>query len=91
MAIGTTLEKGLERLLGLCPDITLDTKAIKLLIDGDINRVIGEYKGTWKEPEIVDEHTCDDKCGHESPVEDEDETNASIAIDTDDKSFNDYF
>ena len=48
-----SLEGGLKRLLGLCPELTLDTRQIKLIIDGNKNQVISEYKGTWKEPEVV--------------------------------------
>ncbi len=48
-----TLEGGLKRMLGLCPELTLDTRQIKLIIDGNKNQVISENKGTWKEPEVV--------------------------------------
>ena len=48
----TTLEKGLKRLLGLCPNLTLDTESIQLIIDGKQNEVISKHKGTWKEPKI---------------------------------------
>jgi len=84
--VEATLSKGLKRIIGLCPDIVLTADDILLIIDGKLNEVLAKAKGTYVEPE---EHECD-KC--EKPIEEEDETGASIAIDTqDDKSFNEYF
>lgn len=44
-----TLESGLKRLLGLCPDLTLDARQIQLIIDGKQNQVIAEHRGTYVE------------------------------------------
>ena len=42
----TILEDGLEFLLDQCPDIVLNSRSIKLIIEsGDFNQVISEYKG----------------------------------------------
>lgn len=42
----TILEDGLEQLLEQCPDITLDARSIKLIIEsGTFDQVISEYKG----------------------------------------------
>jgi len=45
MAKITTLEDGLKRILGLCPDITLNPESIQEIIDGKINKVICEARG----------------------------------------------
>ena len=42
----TILEDGLEFLLDQCPDIVLNSRSIKLIIEsGDFNQVISEYNG----------------------------------------------
>lgn len=42
----TILEDGLQRLLDQCPDIVLNPRSIKLIIEsGDFNQVISEYNG----------------------------------------------
>lgn len=57
----TSLEKGLKRLLGLCPDITLNPESIQDIIDGKINKVICEARGgtyddtVYTKPEPVPE------------------------------------
>ena len=43
-----TLTGGLKRLLGLCPQLTLDPHAIQLIIDGKQNQVILEHKQSQK-------------------------------------------
>jgi len=40
-----TLQAGLKRILGLCPDITLNPESIQDIIDGKINKVICEARG----------------------------------------------
>jgi len=55
----TSLESGLKRILGLCPDIILNPESIQDIIDGKINKVICEGRGnvyveneyTEREPE----------------------------------------
>lgn len=50
----TTLEAGLKRILGLCPDITLNSESIQEIIDGKINKVICEARGgTYVENEFT--------------------------------------
>ena len=42
----TILEDGLQSLLDQCPDIVLNPRSIKLIIEsGDFNQVISEYNG----------------------------------------------
>ena len=42
----TILEDGLQSLLDQCPDIVLNSRSIKLIIEsGDFNQVISEYNG----------------------------------------------
>lgn len=39
----TSVEQSLKRMVTMCPDITLDKRAIQLIIDGNMNQVISEY------------------------------------------------
>jgi len=101
----TTIERGLKRLLGLCPEITLDPRAIQLIIDGKTSQVISEHKGNWVEPvpedeqrdDQEDDHECDDTCeihGENTDVESASATeNISFTDDGtgDEKSFAEYF
>lgn len=84
MAAITSLEKGLSRLLKLCPDLTLDARQIQLIIDGNQNRVIAEHKGTWVEP-TVSINEAPEIIYTQEVTED--------VVDTSDnnKSFNEYF
>ena len=100
-----TLERGLKRLLGLCPEITLDPRAIQLIIDGKTSQVISEHRGNWVEPvpendqdnEPEVEHECDDNCeihGEDTDVESASATeNIAFTDDgtSDEKSFAEYF
>lgn len=83
-----SLEGGLKRLLGLCPELTLDTRQIQLIVDGNKNQVISEYKGTWKEPEVVPtpEVKVEDK------TEEEEAVTTTIKEEAEsDSDFNEYF
>lgn len=89
MARFTSVEETLKRLLRLCPDISLSTADIKLIIDGKINEVISRHKGTYVEP--VEEISM----GTVSTEEFTDTTsNNDVTVTTnfeDDKSFDEYF
>ncbi len=72
----TSLEKGLARLLRICPDLTLNANAIQLIIDGKQNEVISKHKGTWVEPKITGSIAIDTQ---------------EEKIKEDNKSFDEYF
>ncbi len=89
MARFTSVEVTLKRLLRLCPDISLSTSDIQLIIDGKLNEVISRHKGTYVEP--VEEVSM----GTVSTEEFTDTTsNDDVTVTTsfeDDKSFDEYF
>jgi len=70
------MESGLARLLRICPNLTLDTNAIQLIIDGKQNEVISRHKGKWVEPKITGSIAIDTQ---EEKIKD------------DNKSFSEYF
>tara|TARA_R110000744_G_scaffold10365_1_gene32234 strand:+ start:1062 stop:1310 length:249 start_codon:yes stop_codon:yes gene_type:complete len=54
----TILEDGLEFLLDQCPDIVLNSRSIKLIIEsGDFNQVISEYNGAVSLIDVGKEET----------------------------------
>jgi len=97
MAKVTSLEVGLKRILGLCPDIVLNPREIQLIIDGNINQVLCEARGNeWKGAEVESEDTTTkDDQDNEVTVdltEDSDDIDNGVSVEADDnKSFNDYF
>lgn len=81
----TSLEKGLKRLLGLCPKITLDPRTIQLIIDNKQNQVILEYKNAQKTKK---------QNGTNIKIESEDGSIITVpreTIITSDKAFDEYF
>jgi len=104
--VQTSLEDGLKRILGLCPDIVLDPEAIQDIIDGKINKVLCEARGNTyddstpepkPEPEItpVKKPATITEVGKTPTVVAEDKTgdeDISSAVDEDkDSDFNEYF
>jgi len=105
--VQTSLEDGLKRILGLCPDITLDPEAIQDIIDGKINKVICEARGNEyddsapipepePEPKPVKKPATIQVVGKTPTVVSEDKTedeDISSAVDeaTNDSDFNEYF
>ena len=88
----TSLEGGLRRLLKLCPKLTLDPRAIQLIIDGKQNQVIFEHKNPQKNKPV--EHKCNtsgckSEDEHEKITIDERKIK-EITVDSD-KSFDEYF
>jgi len=81
----TTLEDGLTRLLRICPEIMLSSDDIQEIIDGNINKVIANYKqsDTLEVLDIIS--TANDSDVGEVTIEDDD------SVTTIDKSFDDYF
>ena len=52
------MEDGLEFLLDQCPDIVLNSRSIKLIIEsGDFNQVISEYNGAVSLIDVGKEET----------------------------------
>ena len=74
----TSLESGLGRLLRICPKLTLDPRAIQLIIDGKQNQVIHEHREAQKPKKIVVEATVPS-------------ISNTRDITIEDKSFNEYF
>tara|TARA_R110002126_G_scaffold130753_1_gene274290 strand:+ start:2614 stop:2889 length:276 start_codon:yes stop_codon:yes gene_type:complete len=48
------VNKEMTRLLRLCPDITLNTRAVELIAKGDMNQVISEHRLGKKVVEAVE-------------------------------------
>ncbi len=104
--VNTSLEEGLKRILGLCPDIVLDPEAIQDIIDGKINKVLCEARGNTyddsepipepePEPIPVKKPTTITEVGKTPTVVSEDKTDnedISSAVDeANDSDFNEYF
>ncbi len=93
MAHITSLERGLKRLLGLCPDLTLDARQIQLIIDGKQNQVIAEHRGTYVE--VIE--TTDTVQTGVAITTDDDSVEFTVDINDDNstestgKSFSEYF
>jgi len=77
----TTLSNGLKRLLRICPKLTLDPRAIQLIIDGKQNQVITEHRNAQK-TKVIQPVV--------EPVREVVVTANHTVIDTD-KSFDEYF
>ena len=102
MVQANELTSGLKRLLRLCPNITLDTRSIQLIVDGKINQVIAEYNKveivedditttTQSTDEIIETITYSDSdstINVDFEVKDEDYT---VVDGNEKKAFDEYF
>lgn len=91
-----SVEFAFKRLLRLCPDITLDNDAVKLIAEGDINQVIANHKRSNVIVGIDEnESSTSTSDGDFTIVESVDNDYKTVEIDTntadDSKSFDEYF
>ena len=93
----TSLTKGLERLLRICPKLTLDPRAIQLIIDGKQNQVIAEHRNAQKPRKIIVEATVPSISSTRNITINTTTASDNITVDigtsvtTDEKAFDEYF
>ena len=91
MARFTSVEVTLKRLLRLCPDISLSTSDIQLIIDGKLNEVISRHKGTYVEPvEEISMGTVSTEEFTDVTTNNDNDVTVTTSFE-DDKSFDEYF
>jgi len=92
----TSVEDSMKRLLRLCPNITLDTRAIQLIVDGKMNQVMSEFRtGKQVVEDVIADYTTSTTESSTVSINESPEIiytqEVTEDIKTEEKPFGDYF